>query len=99
MSLLPQSEEKLKIYYLAATGAALAAQEIDVSNGIRLRIRHPATFRPKEDETGFDFSPVIFVEDEMVLFVTALMGETEMPDNVRPSYLEYIQRRESRLPN
>jgi hypothetical protein len=99
MNMLPRPDGKLKIFYLASSGSALAAQEIEVNGGIRLRVRHPATFRSKEDETGFEFTPVIFVEDEMILYATSLLGETDMPDNVRPSYLDYIRRRENRLPN
>jgi len=95
----PYDTERLKVYFIVSTGAAIAAQEIEPLSGIRIRVSHPATFRPKEDGTGFEFVPVLFVEKEMELFSTALLGMIDMPDIVRSSYLEYVRKRENSLPN
>jgi hypothetical protein len=95
----PYDTERLRVYFVASSGSAIAAQEIEPLSGIRIRVSHPATFRPKEDGTGFEFLPVLFVEKDMEIFSTALLGMIDMPDIVRSSYLEYVRRRENNLPN
>lgn len=99
MNMLPQSEPLLKVYYHAASLGTFAGQEINVNGGIRIRVRHLASVSLRTDGTGFEFTPVIFAPQEMTLYATSLLGDVEMPDNMRNDYLAYIRRRDSALPN
>lgn len=99
MNMLRPIDQSLKVYYHAASLGVFAAQEIAANDGIRIRVRHPATVSMKQDGTGFEFNPVIFIKNEMDFFVTAFMGEAEMPENMRGDYLTYVRHRENNLPN
>jgi hypothetical protein len=99
MNMLTQSDPQLKVYYHAASLGTFAGQEISVNGGIRIHVRHLASVSLRDDGTGFEFTPVIFVKQDMILYATALLGEVEMPENMRGDYLSYIRRRESALPN
>jgi len=81
-------EGVLKIFYYAATGAAIAAREIGRKDGIIL-VKHPAFTRMKDNQAGFHFDPLSFVECEFSLYKEACLGETLMPEILVPFYKKY----------
>ncbi len=70
----------------------LAAQEIGRKDG-KIRVREPAFVAMKQEQTGYNFMPIRFLEGDGELYESSLLFEMQMPMMMLPHYIAWVEGR------
>ena len=91
---MPKTKPPKEPYMIYITSGmnVIAAQEISAESGKSTKVLYPAFVRIRDDNNGFVFNPVAYVEGEFEIFNNgAMLGRSAMPKIMVPFYKAYLK--------